>query len=217
MAFRAWPRVYLLAQRFGGLRPFFSGQNFTLFSIALREGNCHFIDTFIDYIDGGLVLSQRAAVLSAQTKFAPVEKELWDQMYDYSGSDGSKKGLTLLVWRVLYLLQVVLQIRKPIPVVRRKTHSILRLAIELEDVHATHSILDAWLRLLNQRPEDSWTDRWSCSLTEHRRAGSTQTLSQGVYPLHFRLRAHQGPRRGPKNCTSTIKTGKKTDSRSSGG
>jgi WD40 repeat protein len=164
--FSSWPRMYLLAKAYGGIHCFFAGINYSLFYVAIKDRNCDFISTFLPYADSGMMLSSREFILMdrRETHLANMTEWLKEYRVQSAWDKGYIPYAGLILSRILtnpyFLGKLILRTFKNTiefdgPLNDNDTHrSLLKAALEVNDIIIVRQILNKWTKLLNTPPAD---------------------------------------------------------------
>lgn len=151
--FRNYPRTYLLGQYFEGLHYLFAGPNYALLARASLDGNMGFLQTFLPYSKGGMVMASRARYLAMRDVTMDDVKEKWFHSYR-EGLNGvlSIRKICGLPWAFIKLItRAAKQLTEPEAQVN---DTLLRIALSRNDVGQTKILMDMWSHLVNKPPKD---------------------------------------------------------------
>ena len=154
--FRNYPRTYLLGQHFEGLHYLFAGPNYALLARASLDGNTGFLQTFLPYSKGGMVMASRARYLAMRDVTMDDVKEKWFESYR-EGSKGVLNmqkicGLLAIPWMLIKLVtRAAKELTEPEAQVN---DTLLRIALSRNDVGQTKMLMEMWSHLVNKPPKD---------------------------------------------------------------
>lgn len=160
--FLDYPRVYMLGKAFNGLNYLFAGPNFKLLVRATLEGNVGFVNTFLPYAKGGMVMAARARFLTARQASLPSLEQRW--LEEYRHQEAEDRGR---IYYTIVMLQQYLTI--PFDIARlvldafKETlegpevndhDSLLRAAMSKNNTGLVRTVLETWVSLVNRAPKD---------------------------------------------------------------
>lgn len=165
--FSKWPRIFLLAEKYGTMDEFFAADNFRLFEYAMADDRLDFLSTFLPHASTGLLIaSRKAAVARTHAECIRVQKERehMTAMQKLSGAKASwyspRKflptwlvGLCELPW----LLRKINKLNKLMQTDHAQTEhdeSLLFQAVHKRDALVVRVILEAWRELVMEAPRD---------------------------------------------------------------
>ena len=186
--FLRWPQVYLLArQEKMTLDEFFAMENFVLFSEAIKDGRCDFVETFLPRAPSGLVhLCQGAGTALTRDRRAAVKGRPQLAHILTKRLDGMRRDLQEGISAFGHNLQdVFIHARagdKGGDAAGFVGASILRQAIMKEDIRIILCILDNWRALLNAPPHD-WMEQCKGAFTRLEKADLIALADK--FPLIF--------------------------------
>lgn len=166
--FLRWPQVYLLIrQEKMTVDQFFAMENFALFSEAIKDGRCDFVETFLPLSPSGLVhLCQGASTALTRDRRGTMKGHPLLAHILTKRLDGMRKDLQEGISAFGHNLQeVFIQAGdKGRDASAFGGASILRQAIMKEDIRIILCILDNWRALLNAPPHD-WMEQCKGAFT----------------------------------------------------
>ncbi len=157
--FAKYPRIYLLTQEYGSIESYFAGQSFKLFFIAVYEGNSEFIKVFLPYAKSGLLLSNRRSIIQKEVHQNKVAKAEFDSKYLLERSSFSFYYSYVLArpWKLFqsrFDFKGLLVDKNASSNDLNSSVTILRLAIDRQNIASIRTILVMWIEILEKKPVD---------------------------------------------------------------